>query len=168
MKKNIALLCILFSALGMIYAADPAEGFWLSVDEKTGKVTGGWEVYQEGGKLYGKLLSNPDVGADAKADLCRESYKGFPIAGKVNQLPITGTPWIFGLTADKPGQWVNGNVIDPTDGNMYSCKLTFHAADSAKFKTDTLEMRGSIGPFGRSQFWQKTDRETAAGLYKGE
>jgi uncharacterized protein (DUF2147 family) len=168
MKNTIALLVILFSAAGIIYAADPVEGFWLSVDEKTGKVTAGWEIYQENGKLYGKVLSNPDVDTSVKADQCKESYKGFPVSGKVNQMPVAGTPWIFGLTMEKTGVWGNGNVVDPNDGNMYTCKITFHAADSKKFKTDTLEFRGSIGIFGRSQYWQKTTRETAAGLYKGK
>jgi uncharacterized protein (DUF2147 family) len=67
---------------------------------------------------------------------------------------------------DKPGQWSGGNVIDPTDGKIYKCKINFHTA-GGKFKTDTLEMRGEIGlGIGRSQYWQKTDSATAGNLYK--
>jgi uncharacterized protein (DUF2147 family) len=81
-------------------------------------------------------------------------------------MPLAGTPWIFGLSPDRQsGQWSGGNVIDPKEGKMYKCKITFHAAGTGKYRTDTLEMRGEIGlGIGRSQFWQKTDRETAASL----
>jgi uncharacterized protein (DUF2147 family) len=88
-----------------------------------------------------------------KATACKESYSGFPVTGKVNQMTVAGTPWIFGLSMDKPGQWKNGNVIDPSDGKMYKCKITFHPRDGNKYKTDTLEMRGEIRlGIGRSQF----------------
>ena len=48
MKKPIILL--FFLAAAALCFADPVEGFWLSVDEKTNKVTAGWQIYQEGGK----------------------------------------------------------------------------------------------------------------------
>jgi uncharacterized protein (DUF2147 family) len=166
MKKIAVLLCVMLTAAGICFAADPAEGYWLSVDEKTGKVTAGWEIYQQGGKLYGRILSLADHAPDVLADKCKESYPNFPAAGKVNRMPVTGTPWIFGLTPDRQsGQWSGGNVIDPNDGKIYRCKIIFHAADGGKYKTDTLEMRGEIGlGIGRSQFWQKADQSTASSL----
>jgi uncharacterized protein (DUF2147 family) len=161
---NRPLLCAVLGILctGLSFAADPAEGYWLSVDEKTGRVTAGWELYQDGGKLYGKVVSTAEHAPDVKAVFCKESYRGFPVPGKVNEMMVVGTPWIFGLTKDREGQWSHGNVIDPTDGNMYICKIAFHPADGGKFKTDVLEMRGEIGlGIGRSQYWRKTSRETA-------
>jgi uncharacterized protein (DUF2147 family) len=164
MKKITALVLVLALSAAVSFAADPVEGCWLSVDEKTGKITAGWEIYQEGGKLFGKILSTPDTTADTLADKCKESYKGFPLAGKVNQMKVRGTVWIFGLSMDKTGQWSGGSVIDPGDGNIYKCKITFHAA-GGKYKTDTLEMRGEIGlGIGRSQFWQRTDLAAAGAL----
>ena len=144
---------------------DPAEGYWLSVDEKTGKITAGWHVYQQGDKLYGKILSLSDEPKTALADKCKESYAGFPVAGKVNQMTLAGTPWIYGLSMDKPGEWSGGNVVNPEDGKLYKCKVIFHNADGKKYKTDMLEMRGEIGMgIGRSQFWQRTDEKTASSL----
>jgi uncharacterized protein (DUF2147 family) len=161
---NRLLICAALGILcaGLAFAADPAEGYWLSVDDKTGKVTAGWEIYQEGDKLYGKVLSTAEHAQDVKAEFCKESYRGFPVPGKVNEMVVVGTPWIFGLSREKAGRWVNGSVIDPTDGKMYKCRLIYHAANGKKFKTDVLEMRGEIGlGIGRSQFWKKTDQETA-------
>ena len=166
MKKLVLALIIVCCIAGIGFAADPAEGYWLSIDDKDQKVTAGWEIYQQGGKLYGKILSVPNDPPDTIADKCKESYAGFPVAGKVNQMKVLGTPWIFGLSMDKPGQWSGGNVIDAGEGKMYKCKIIFHPADN-KFKTDTLEMRGEIGlGIGRSQYWQRTDQNTASSLYK--
>jgi uncharacterized protein (DUF2147 family) len=165
MKKLTVLLFMLLVVAGFCFAADPAEGYWLSVDEKTGKTTAGWHVYQEGGKLFGKILSIADEPKTALADKCRDSYAGFPVAGKVSQMTVVGPPWIFGLTLDKTGEWSGGNVVNPEDGRMYKCKIIFRRMDGKKYKTDTLEMRGEIGlGIGRSQFWQKTDRQTAESL----
>ena len=166
--KKIAVLMMLVFITGFCFAADPVEGFWISIDDKTGKVTAGWEIYVVGGKLFGKVLSVLGHPQDVKASNCKESYRGFPVAGKVNEMPVVGTPWIFNLTLDKPdrpGVWGGGNVIDADKGSMYKCKIIFHARDGNKYKSDTLEMRGEIGlGIGRSQYWQRSTREEASGL----
>jgi uncharacterized protein (DUF2147 family) len=165
--KKVAVLLLLLVVAGLCSAADPVEGFWLSVDEKTNKVTAGWYIYEEGGKLYGKILSMTDFSSALQAIPCKETYPGFPIAGKVNQMLVVGTPWIFGLSRDRQGEWSGGNIINAEDGKMYKCKIRFHAADGKKFKTDVLEMRGEIGfGIGRSQYWQKSDELTASSLYR--
>jgi uncharacterized protein (DUF2147 family) len=164
MKKFI-LLCIVLSLTAGLCLADPVEGFWISVDDKTSKATAGWEIYQQGGKLYGKILSIADFPQDERARACKESYQGFPIAGKVNEMRVVGTPWIFALSMDRAGQWSGGNVVDPNDGKMYKCKITFRQADSRRYPQDTLEMRGEIGlGIGRSQFWRRSTRQEASGL----
>ena len=165
MKKGIVLTVVFVLSAGVFLAADPVEGYWVSVDEKTGKTTAGWEIYQSGGKLYGKILGVVGYPPDVKADKCKESYAGFPVPGKVNQLPVRGTPWIFGLTMDRQGQWSGGNVVDPETGNMYKCRITFRPADGRRYPVDTLEMRGEIGlGIGRSQFWRKSTQAEVAGL----
>ncbi|MDR2552040.1 MAG: DUF2147 domain-containing protein [Treponema sp.] len=162
MKKLFAMA--LLAALGGLCFADPAEGFWISVDEKTGKDTAGWEIYVQNGKLYGRILSLAGMPQNEKASACKESYKGFPVPGKVSEMTVVGTTWIFGLVSDgQGGRWKDGNIIDPGDGKMYGCRITFHAA-GGRFKGDTLEMRGTIGPLGRSQFWRKAAKAEAAGL----
>ena len=163
--KMLFLMIFLLITAGICFAADPAEGFWISVDEKTGKETAGWEIFIRDGKLYGRILSIVGLSQTIKADQCKDSYRDFPMAGKVSEMSVVGTTWIFGLVPDsRPGQWKGGNVVDPNDGSIYGCRITFHEADGKKFRTDTLEMRGTIGPFGRSQFWRRATREQAANL----
>ena len=168
MKRFTFLVTALIFITALCYGADPAEGFWISADEKTGKVTAGWEIYVVGNKLFGKVLSVTEHPQDVKASNCKDSYRGFPVAGKVNEMTVVGTPWVFDLTLDRPdrpGNWSGGSVIDPDKGSMYKCKIIFHPRDGNRYKTDTLEMRGEIGlGIGRSQYWQRSTREEASSL----
>ncbi|MDR1867124.1 MAG: DUF2147 domain-containing protein [Treponema sp.] len=165
MKKTVFVCAILCSFACAAFAADPAEGFWISIDEKTGIATAGWEFYQNNGVLQAKMLSVVGISAAAIATKCKESYRGFPISGKVNQMSLLGTPWIFGLSRESTGQWVKGNVINPEDGNMYRCRVMYHPADGNRYKTEVLEIRGEIGlGIGYSQFWQRSTKERAESL----
>lgn len=165
--KKIITLCVCFMCLFGCFAADLVEGFWISYDDKTGEATAGWEIYQKDGVLYGEIRSLADYPSDALAVDCKESYKTFPVEGVVNKMTTCNTPWIWGLKMKESGVWQGGNIIDPADGNMYKCKITFRKADGKKFAEDTLEMRGEIGMgIGRSQYWKRSTKEAAYGLYK--
>ncbi|MDR2110916.1 MAG: DUF2147 domain-containing protein [Spirochaetaceae bacterium] len=158
MKKAAVALWGFFLAAGICFA-DPAEGYWLSTDEKTGLDTAGWLIYQEGNKLYGKIIFVTAYPQDVKAEKCRESYRGFPVPGNVANMPVVGTPWIFGLSMHRPGEWRGGNIINPEDGSMYGCRIIYHAPDGGRYQVETLEVRGTIGPLGRSQYWRRLTRE---------
>ena len=153
MKKLLFIALVLF--VGCVSAfADPVFGYWKSIDDETGKITAGWKIFEKDGLLYGEIVSLVDFPSDQKAANCDKSYKNFPKKGDVSQMTVIGTTWIFGLKKKSEGKWNNGKVIDPESGNMYNCEMTFHPS-SKKYDVDTLEMRGKVGPFGRSQFWQK-------------
>ena len=166
MKKIIAIFAAFLLVSTLCFAADPAEGFWISVDEKTNTETAGWQIWQESGKLSGKILSVADRPQDEKATGGKgKSYDNFMNGKDVGTLTTVGTSWIWDLTKQGDGKWANGYIIDPSDGKRYKCKITFHQADGKKFKTDTLEMRGEIGMgIGRSQYWKKATEADASGL----
>jgi len=166
MKKILVTVIFMVVCAAAAFAADPAEGFWLSVDGKTGEIQSGWEIYASNGYLYGKMLSAVGCSPTDKAARCRDSYANFPIDGKVNQLPVFGTPWIFGLRMESPGYWANGSIINPEDGNMYKCSLIHHPADGKKFQQEALEIRGQLLFFSGSQYWRRTTREGAGALWK--
>ena len=157
MKTLIALCLVTIFSLSALAAADKVEGLWKSIDEKTGKVTAAWQIYQKDSKLYGIILTVPNQKDDKLASDCKASYKDFPVPGDVSKMTVVNTPFIYGLKMKAPGQWEGGNIIDPKEGKLYQCKIIFHAADGNKYKADTLEMRGEIGlGIGRSQFWEAT------------
>ncbi len=165
MKKFLAILAGLILFGTMCFALDPAEGYWLSIDEKTNEETAGWKIWVENGKLYGKILSLAGKPLDEMTTGGKgKSYDNFMNGVDVGTLRTVGTTWIWDLQKQGEGKWANGYIIDPNDGRRYKCRVTFHKADGKKFKGDTLEMRGEIGPFGRSQYWKLSTEEGASSL----
>jgi uncharacterized protein (DUF2147 family) len=167
--KRVVFLTAMLTAFVLAANAqetlDSATGFWLSVDNKTGAVQSGWEIYQSSGVLYGKMLSAEGVSAEDTAGRCKDSYPGFPVEGKANLLPVLGSPWIFGLRRENSGVWSGGFVIDPSNGKIYKCKITWHPADGRRFPQEALEMRGEIGlGIGGSQYWRRATLEQASAL----
>jgi uncharacterized protein (DUF2147 family) len=61
--------------------------------------------------------------------------------------------WDFIPKKDSQEKWVKGKILDPDDGNIYSCEMTLH--DGGKI----LEVRGYIGFsfLGRSQTWVRME-----------
>jgi uncharacterized protein (DUF2147 family) len=165
MKKNFIFILLFFTAVIYIFA-DSAEGFWLSVDDRTNQVSAGWQIYMQGDSLFGKILSLANHPRGTIAVPCRASYPGFPVPGRPNQMEVAGTPWIYGLTLHRSGEWRGGKIVNPEDGNIYNCKIVFHPADGRRYTVDTLEVRGEIGlGIGRSQYWRRTDEQTAGSLW---
>ena len=163
MKK--IFLCVAFFLASLCVFADPAEGFWISVDENSGKETAGWQIFQENGVLCGKILSVAEQAQDVKAfSATGKSYSNFYDGVDIGTLFVVGTKWIWDLKNSSSGKWSGGFVIDPQNGKRYKCEITFRKADGKKFVVDTLEMRGKVGPFGRSQFWKKASQEDASSL----
>lgn len=157
MKKIMALLGALFVLATAAFAADPAEGLWKSIDDKTGKVTAIWKIWEENGVLMGTIAATTENPQDVIADACKESYKGFPVSGPVNKMKTVGTPWIFGMKKEATGSWKGGNIIDPSNGKMYGCVIKYlNTGDKNKSftaKQPTLAMAGTVGPIQVFQYW---------------
>lgn len=165
MKKLLALFASLVLTSAVSFALDPTEGYWISIDEKTNKPTAGWQIWVENGKLYGKMLSIANYPQDTLTDGGKgRHYENFNNNADIGTLKTVGTTWIWGLVKLEEGKWADGYIIDPGDGKRYKCRITFHKADGKKYKVDTLEMRGEVGPFGRSQFWKAATQDQAAGV----
>ena len=56
MKKLFLMLASLLVLSTAAFAADPAVGLWKSIDDKTGKVTAIWRVYEQDGMLLVQSL----------------------------------------------------------------------------------------------------------------
>jgi uncharacterized protein (DUF2147 family) len=165
MKRALFLFCFIISAVSFCFAVDPVEGYWFSVDDKTGKVVSGWELYVDGsGVLHGRILSAVGVAASTLATRCKETYANFPVSGKVNLMPVLGTTWFFGFRMERAGRWVGGSIINPEDGNMYKAELTHRPIDGKRYKVETLEVRGFLLFFSGAQYWQRCAREEALSL----
>ncbi|MCR5386683.1 MAG: DUF2147 domain-containing protein [Treponema sp.] len=165
MKKLLVLFASLFLAGAACFAGDPAEGYWISIDEKTNKPTAGWQIWVENGKLYGKMLSIADYPQDTLTNGGKgRHYENFMNNVDIGTVKTVGATWIWDLKKLEEGKWADGFIIDPGDGKRYKCRIVFHKADGKKYKQDTLEMRGEVGPFGRSQFWKSATKDEASAI----
>jgi uncharacterized protein (DUF2147 family) len=142
MKRLVGL--ILASAVfgaGPVAAADSVTGTWKTVDEKSGKVVSEVQLYDQGGKLFGKItgLTEPND-AQGKAKTCTKCPE--PDKDK----PIVGLVILRDLNASGD-RYKGGTIMDPDDGKVYKSEVWL--------EDGKLKVRGYFGLFYRTQTWLK-------------
>lgn len=133
------LLVVTFFQTGI---AQSPIGVWKTVDDNTGEAKSHVEIYEQNGKLYGKivdLLLKPD---DTVCTGCKGAKQGKPLVG-MNII------WELKPYED---YYSYGTIMDPENGKEYKCNVWFEDGD-----TNELHVRGYIGmpALGRTQIWQK-------------
>ena len=140
--KSLLAVAAMLTSVG-VFAQNTPVGVWQSVDDKTKEAKAEITITEAGGVLTGrntKLLSK-NAAADEVCEKCTDARKGKPILG----LDI-----VRGAKKDDEDNiWVGGKILDPENGKDYTLKLT--PKDGGK----KLDVRGSIGPFGRTQTWTR-------------
>ncbi len=154
--KHIIAVIVLLTAVAAFAAADTCEGYWKSIDDDSGEITAFWQIYVKNNTLYGEIVRIADKSDDTLAENVESSYSNFPISGDLRKRTVINTPWIYGLSRRSEGRWRRGHIIDPEDGRRYGCEIIFHPADGKDYRVDTLEMRGKILFFSRSQYWERS------------
>lgn len=122
-------------------AADSPVGRWNTVDEKSGKVRSVVEVYEEGGKVFGKItdLTEPHD-AQGKPKTCTKCQ------GTDKDRPVIGLVIIRDLGAGGD-RYKGGTILDPEDGKVYKAEIWV--------EDGKLKVRGYLGIFYRTQTWLK-------------
>ena len=116
-------------------------GQWNTVDEKTGEPKSMVVITEHQGVMRGRVekLLRKDADPAVRCDKCSDDRK--------NQ-PVLGLEIIRGAKkASNKDVWEDGEILDPENGKTYGLRLT-PIEGGAK-----LEVRGSFGPFGRTQTW---------------
>ncbi|HPH47530.1 MAG TPA: DUF2147 domain-containing protein, partial [Chryseolinea sp.] len=116
-------------------------GIWHTIDDHWNKVKSIVEIKNESGELRGyvrKIYLLPNEGSDPICTQCEGELKNAKVIG----MKII---WDF-KKAD--GKWDEGKILDPGNGSTYSSSLWL-------IDSDTLKVRGYLGPFYRSQVWKR-------------
>lgn len=139
MKNVFLLIVILF--ITSTYAQKSVLGKWKSIDDETGKAIGIVEIYEEDGKIYGKII---DILIPKDRNKTCQNCEGAD-KGK----PILGLTVIKGLKKDGD-EYSGGHILDPKHGKLYKCYITLE-------NEDKLKIRGYVGfsLFGRTQYWHR-------------
>ena len=137
--KKILLLFLIFIFSSSI-SSQSIFGRWKTIDGQTGKEKAIVEIYNEGEKVFGKIieiLQPEDKGA--LCEKCEDKEKNTPVLGLVlikNML--------------KDGEYYRkGTIFDPEYGKKFKCRLML-TEDS-----DILQVRGYIAFLYSTQYWER-------------
>jgi uncharacterized protein (DUF2147 family) len=126
---------------GVALAADSPVGKWKTLDAKSGAVVSEVELYEEGGKLFGKITSltepNNKEGKPKTCTACTGADKDKPIIGLV----------IVKDLSPSGKSYKGGTILDPEDGKVYKAEVW---GEGGK-----LKVRGYLGPVYKTQTWIK-------------
>lgn len=123
-------------------AAQTITGKWKSIDDKTGEVKSIVEITERGSKLYGKIIKifpKPNEDQDPVCTKCPNEDDRY-------NKKILGMEIIRDMKKDDD-EYTGGHILDPEVGKIYRCKLWIEEG--------TLKVRGYLGPFFRTQTWQR-------------
>jgi uncharacterized protein (DUF2147 family) len=137
-----AALAALIALAPFVAAAQSTPvGLWRNIDDKTGEVKAEIRIVDNGGALHGNIVKRlaKDAKPDAVCDECKDERKG---------KPVDGLEIIRGARkAPDKDVWEGGKILDPENGREYTLRLT--PVEGGR----KLDVRGSFGPFGRTQTW---------------
>lgn len=140
MKNWILTMGLLFLVIGNVQS-QTVIGKWKTIDDETGEAKSIVEVYEQSGKIYGKIIKIlRKEHVNDVCSLCPGANKNKPILGMVI---------INGLKKDGD-EYKGGTILDPTTGKTYKCNITLDGVDK-------LKLRGFIGIslLGRTQYWSR-------------
>ena len=139
MRKFVLAL----AAMAFVFTANCQQspiGTWITVDDETGEEKSHLQIYEEEGKLSGKIVRLLKDDSDALCQKCPKDRKNKPVLGMI----------ILRDLKEDDGEWTGGYILDPERGKEYKCQISL-------VSEDRLEVRGYIGlpAFGRSQLWKR-------------
>ncbi len=145
--NTVFITGILFISYSNSFAENPqsAIGTWKIVDDKTQKDKAIVEIYEQNGKLYGRIIGsyeNPDGFDTVTCTQCQGSDKG----KKIKDLMF-----IKNMAHTSLNKWSKGAILDPDNGKVYNAKMML------KNDGKELHVRGFIGIslLGRTQIWYR-------------
>ena len=141
MKQAVAAIFLVASTVSA-WAQMTPEGLWRNIDDKTGEAKAEIRIRDTGGGNLDGVLEKR-LTKDAKPeDVCKEC------SDDRKDKPLLGLELIRGAKkAEGKEVWEGGKILDPENGRTYTLRMT--PIDGGK----KLEVRGSFGPFGRTQTW---------------
>ena len=151
-KKSIrkGILGLVLSLASVTAFSATIEGFWHSIDDRTGEKLSIVEIRKGAdGRYHGKIAYRYPVPGGAALINCTKCPPPY-----TNQ-PLLGLEILSGFKEDpdKRNAYVDGKVLEAKSGKIYKAKATV-TADGKR-----LRLRGYVGisALGRTQVWIRTD-----------
>jgi uncharacterized protein (DUF2147 family) len=144
--KRIFIVLVLLNA--WVFAAE-LEGFYKTIDDKTGNAKSIVRLYGCGSSLCGRIVALYDEKGTKIEETLSAPQR---VADNVKGAPkMAGLDIIWNMNLSK-GEYSGGEILDPKSGKVYSCVI-WQDNKNAKL----LNVRGKFGPIGRTQVWHVFD-----------
>lgn len=138
MKKWQLLFALLLGAYTL--TAQSITGVWKTIDDENGQAKSHVQLYEQGGKMYGKVVKILTNRPDRICEKCPGDRHNQPVMNMV----------ILENMVPKDGFYQSGRILDPEKGKWYNCKMWLKDGDP-----NVLVVRGFVGPFYRTQYWYR-------------
>jgi uncharacterized protein (DUF2147 family) len=156
MTQKLLIKCMMGLAISLssfLTAAESIEGYWKSIEERTGQQLSIVEIRKgDDGKFHGKIVYRyPNASGNALTHCTK-------CAAPNTNKPILGLEILYGFKEDpnKPDSYIDGRVLEATSGKIYKGKASVTSGGKR------LRMRGYMGisALGRTVVWIRTDKAT--------
>ncbi len=137
-KNSIFGICLLVM---VSTNAQSVLGKWTTLDDNTGVKKSVVEIYQDHGKVFGKVIQILEKGKENRlCDKCKGNKKDKPVKDMI----------IINGLEKNTDTWEGGTILDPETGKEYKCYITLE-------NDNKLKVRGYIGIsfIGRTQYWNR-------------
>ena len=138
-KVLLSLACLLTFSL----SAQNILGQWKTIDDETGEAKSIVEIYEEDGKVYGKIV---EIFDKSRRDLPCKFCKG-----EDYNKPILGLVIIKDMEQTETNLYKSGTITNPEDGKVYTCRLKLDD------DPNRLQVRGYVAFFYRTQYWVRME-----------
>ncbi len=144
MKAAIVAGALALAAMSA-WAQNTPVGLWKTIDDDGKTAKSLVRITDAGGVLSGKIEKIFDPAKqDSKCDKCSDDRKDQPVLGMVILRNMK-------QDADDKDVWAGGEILDPNNGKTYRARIK--PIEGGK----ELQMRGYLGPFYRTQVWQRVE-----------
>ncbi|WP_353777999.1 DUF2147 domain-containing protein [Winogradskyella sp. 3972H.M.0a.05] len=115
-------------------------GKWRTIDGQSGEAKSIVEIYEEEGKVFGKIVEilNPEH-KDALCEKCE---------GDERNQPVLGLVLIKNMIKDGK-YYKKGTIFDPEHGKKFRCRI------GLTDDPDVLQVRGYVAFLYATQYWQR-------------
>jgi uncharacterized protein (DUF2147 family) len=132
-------------------------GYWKAVDKDTGRIQSIFRLWEDKGKLLGKIVKLYPKADGTKQTVCSEC------SGKLKDKPVEGMIFFWNFQRDEGSntKWVDGRVLNPEDGKTYNCEVELSGDGK------TLKVFGYIRlliKVGGTSVWQRPTTEELKGV----
>ncbi len=142
-KHFLLTFSFILVSVSIALAQSSPVGLWKTIDDKTGKAKSYVEIYEQGGKFYGKidqLLLKP---ADTRCDECTGEKKDQLLVGMVILEDLE--PYKY--------YWRGGRILDPENGSTYGASIWFEGDNDKELKVRGKHWTGIY----RTQTWYRIE-----------